>query len=52
MGRNVLKASIELRSLVRHGRIETHFEIPTFLSQTVSGHVKYDLNYNVKFDIL
>jgi hypothetical protein len=32
MGRNALKASLELRSLVRHGRTETHFEIPTFLS--------------------
>jgi hypothetical protein len=32
MGRNELKSSIELRSLVREERIETYFEIPTFLS--------------------
>jgi hypothetical protein len=32
MGRNVLNASIELRSLVRHERTEMHFETPTFLS--------------------
>ena len=36
MGRNVIKASLELRSLVRHGRTDTHFETPTFLSQTVT----------------
>ena len=32
MGRNVLKASMELRNLVRHERTEKFFEIPTFLS--------------------
>ncbi len=33
MGSNALKASLDLRSLVRLGRTEMHFEIPTFLSQ-------------------
>ena len=32
MGRNALKASIALRSLVRHGRTEMYFEIPPYLS--------------------
>jgi hypothetical protein len=35
MGQNVLKASIELRSLVRHGRTEMYFEIPTFNTKDV-----------------
>jgi hypothetical protein len=30
MGRRLQKAIIELRSLVRHGRTEMYFEIPTF----------------------
>ena len=40
MGRNVLKTSIALRSLVRHGQTDTNFEIPTFLSQTVVRHTE------------
>ena len=44
MGRHELKASINLRSLVRHGRTDKNSESPTFLSGTVGKHLKKTRN--------